>query len=287
MSDTQPDLSRLNARFEDTINRHGYPFQYAILAMVKKLFEGRRSPWIFIVAEFPVEANGTETRIDFVLRHKDRPHFIVAECKRANPALSDWCFLRAPVVARNHRDDLASVEQLERDEGGVRHVWERHEYLTDAYHLAVELKTDQKGDSRDGGRGAVESAVTQVLRGVSGLASLLARRPSVAGTWSKLALSPVVFTTANLYSSSVDLLQADPSSGEISPGGAELEPQDWISYQYHMSPSFKPGWTTGVNDTADLARVLKAEFIRSVPIVNPAGLADFLGQWAMLWEDEL
>src|SRR5579872_5212238 len=86
--------------FENRLNRHGYSFQYAVINKAKEAFEQGASAWGFMVAEFPVQSPEKDTRIDFILKHTRNPIHMVAECKRANPALSNWCFVKAPFVQR-------------------------------------------------------------------------------------------------------------------------------------------------------------------------------------------
>src|SRR5437016_2231746 len=91
--------------FEITLNRHGYGFQYSVLKLASELYKQNQSAWFFEVAEFPVEVQQAGTRIDFILRRSNRfvgglPLFMLAECKRANPALSNWCFARAPFTRK-------------------------------------------------------------------------------------------------------------------------------------------------------------------------------------------
>lgn len=56
------------------------------------------------MSEFPVESE-KGTRVDFVLERKAsnsyKRLFLVAECKRANPATANWCFVKSPYPHRN------------------------------------------------------------------------------------------------------------------------------------------------------------------------------------------
>src|SRR4030043_1645904 len=99
---------KITSAFEKTLNRHGYGFQYSVLKKAKQLFEDGRSPWIFEPSEFPVSVQGRDVHIDFILRWYRKgmtlaeysiPVYLVAECKRADPALKYWCFARAPYVS--------------------------------------------------------------------------------------------------------------------------------------------------------------------------------------------
>ncbi len=90
--------------FEAALNRQGHPFQYAVIRRAHQLNDERRSPWVFEASEFPVELQSYHTRIDFVLSQwsevaKGSFRYLVAECKRANPSLSDWLFAQATLRA--------------------------------------------------------------------------------------------------------------------------------------------------------------------------------------------
>lgn len=91
------------------LNRHGYGFHYAVLRNAYELHANGKSRWFFEAAEFPVSVGGFDTRIDFILRSQDPSDiywdcFLIAECKRVDPALSNWCFVRTPYVRRNHSE---------------------------------------------------------------------------------------------------------------------------------------------------------------------------------------
>ena len=94
------------------LNIHGYGFQYSVTKLVKRCSENNSSPWILDVAEFPVVVNGISTHIDFVLRNKNEPFFMVAECKRSDPSLSNWCFVKAPYVSRKINNDERIVREV-------------------------------------------------------------------------------------------------------------------------------------------------------------------------------
>src|SRR5262249_8923505 len=93
---------------------HGYGFQYAVLAAAERLFKpGLGSPWRHPVAEFPVEINHVHSHVDIILEHYRRPMMMVGECKRANPALRNWCFLRAPFKEASSLSEYVFAEALE------------------------------------------------------------------------------------------------------------------------------------------------------------------------------
>src|SRR5437867_2805939 len=92
---------QLAHEFVNAVNRQGYAFQFAVLEKAKQLLASGDSSFGFEVSEFPVQIRGAHTRIDFVLLKRDGKLRLVSECKRANPALSNWCFARAPYVRRD------------------------------------------------------------------------------------------------------------------------------------------------------------------------------------------
>ena len=83
MSDPQ-----ISTVFHKNLNRHGYGFHYRVLHEVERLYNERKSYWRFEAAEFPVEVQGHGTRIDFVLSSNSKSIYLLAECKRADPALN-------------------------------------------------------------------------------------------------------------------------------------------------------------------------------------------------------
>jgi hypothetical protein len=90
---------RLVRGFQNVLNSHGYGFQYSVLKEVARLaYEVRSASWIPKVPEFPVEVQGHDTRIDFILKHARLPFYLVAECKRANPSLANWCFAKMDIT---------------------------------------------------------------------------------------------------------------------------------------------------------------------------------------------
>src|SRR5688572_21743563 len=95
-------LAKVAAAFEESLNRHGYSFQYALLKRRNELEVKNKTHWYFVGSEVPVECGGVITHIDFVCWSTPRNpqvsnrFFLIAECKRANPALAEWCFAKSP-----------------------------------------------------------------------------------------------------------------------------------------------------------------------------------------------
>jgi hypothetical protein len=278
-SDKEPVLTAFN----EALNSHGYSFQYAVLEDLRKLEFMRASAWIFQAAEFPVEVRDKSTRIDFILKHKDREFFLVGECKRAKPAYSTWCFAKAPFVARNKDKDAIVIERITRSpqEGNARAsiVWAGNS--PNAVHIATAVRTNQKVESKGVGRDAIEEAATQVCRGLNGLIQFRANEllASAGSTSYDATFLPVIFTTAQLWVTEADLTATDLASGEIDLRQFAFRQVPWVCFQYHLSHGIKHS-VHRHRTPGSLADELEDGFIRTVPIVSTSeGMVRFV-QWA-------
>ncbi len=270
--------------FQNRLNRQGYSFQYAMINLIRENPHG----WKVEVPEFPVEVQEKGTRIDFILRYPPNV-FLVAECKRANPALSNWCFARATKASHWMKTRLLDQAVFELyvppkkeqppaaivDFGGrdMFDQW-RSERI---YHVACEVKTKRPGDP-GGQKDEIESAVTQVLRGMNGLADWISQNSNVLyddkDYTGSAAFMPVIFTTANLYTSEADLGQADLSTGDLDIDNSEFKQVNWLHYQYYMSPGLLSSLPL-LKETESLIEALHHGFARTIAIVNPNGLDSF------------
>jgi hypothetical protein len=298
MSNNDTELPRgtsIKSLFQKTLNRHGHPFQYAVLRRGNELKDNQESRWIFEASEFPVEVQGSNTKIDFILSHC--PHgglygFLVAECKRTNPSFSEWFFAKAPYVRRGRSSDTLNVECAR---------WADPDVLTsvgtlpssgDIYHIALEAKTNSQGDT-SGGRGAIESAATQVLRGMNGLIECIAKKENIGvieESFHPAFFVPVIFTTARLWATDADIGKADLESGKVDLASDKVERKPWLWLQYHMSPTLKhsverdesaagPSFLKGT-----LSYLLKHEYSRTIAIVGTDGIDSFLRHSSNWWD---
>ncbi|MGA9994616.1 MAG: hypothetical protein WBP93_04330 [Pyrinomonadaceae bacterium] len=268
--------------YSDMLNRHGYGFQYSVLNLAHELSNSGESSWGFLVSEFPVEVRGAGTRIDFVLRRRGETHFLLlAECKRANPALSNWCFARAPYVYRNKPENLEPVimehAEIRYDTvvtADARERWSAH----NPCHIGLEVRSNMRGDAKGESGRAIEDACSQVLRGLNGMVDLLFRHRHILANWRRADFLPVIFTTAGLWLSEVELTSAELESGNVDLTRSNFTRQPWVCYQYHQSPGIKHS-ASPINISSDLGLLIKSEYIRTIPIVSPEGIAPFL-RWA-------
>lgn len=257
-----------------TLNQHGYSFQYSVLKRVREYSEGRPGSWTFEVAEFPVAVQSTGTRIDFVLSRQLHRYYLLAECKRANPALSNWCFVRAPLYRRNQGRGQVIVEGIrkEGDLPGIHILVEP----ADVYHLGIEVRANVTGDCSGQGRGAIEDAAGQICRGLNGMIEAFVNLPDLQGlndTW----FIPVIFTTAHIWTSEVDLGSADLASGDLASGTTAVSAKSWIWFQYHLSPTLKHN-SAIIEDTSSLGAVLDQLYVRTIAVVSTSGIDEFLSQ---------
>ena len=266
--------------YRNELNRHGYPFQDSVMRAAKELFEAGRSPWIFRAAEFPVGVRGRVTHIDFILEHRSKRLFLIAECKRANPALSKWCFARNAFTVRNPRNSRLILQAAWLSGTATNRFLTgiSTETSEQIYHLAIEIKSNKKGDAQGQPKGeAFEKAGEQVCLGVNGMVEFFAGHPHLVPEGGKIHLVPVIFTTAQIFTSEIDLGSANLESGELDNIQANQTSRPWIWWQHNVSPTLVHG--QAVRPIArSMESVLEQEFSRSIAIVSSQGIESFLGR---------
>lgn len=256
------------------LNSHGYAFQHSVIRVAETLYREGRTQWIFEASEFPVNVRGKDTRIDLIMRKRDSRIHIIGECKRANPALSNWCFARVPYLRRNPNPEKILVEYARRDIQGRVVTGVESDRSQNIYHLGLEVKTHLKGDEQGTGRGAIEQAAGQVCLGVNGMVEFLSTHNNILGGENKFFFVPVIFTTAKIWTSTVDLGSADVEKGELELGSNSLTEASWIWLQYHLSPALRHSMVIE-NTPSDLGGTLENEFARTIAIVSPRGMDEF------------
>lgn len=266
------------------LNKHGFVFHHRVLQEALDPPEGvRRAPWTRLDVETPVPG----ARIDFILRGPYSPSsvsLLVAECKRVNPAFGMWCFTRSPHPRPEGWGNWAVTESLKRErtaEGECRFTTGvTFGNVVRGHDIGFELKTDRSGDSHPVSfdRDAIETACTQVLRGVNGLISAFSGDATFrrfAESQDRIWFLPVVFTTAKLVTAEVDFKRADLVSGTIS-GPLEVKEVDWLYYQYPQSPQLKHGLPGEAPERDSFEELVVRSYVRSVAIVGPKGIQSFL-----------
>jgi hypothetical protein len=276
-------------RFQSALDRHGHAFPQAIVALAGRLFE-TSSTWSWEATEVPVELRGDDTSIDILFKRYIRHYYegillyyMVAECKRVNPALSDWLFVRSRYVQKTAVPNRVILQSLFLDDRGNAQLQIRPQYPGEryaAFHTALEVRNHSaRGDIGGGGRSAIEDAATQVLRGLNGMiGTLLIPNPDLFHPSHTVALLPVIFTTARLWVSEVDLSTAALETGTVDLGQAGVSQKDWLFYEYNMSPGLTYFRQAYVETTADrnISQIMEREYVRTIAVVSASGIEDFL-----------
>jgi len=146
------------------------------------------------------------------------------------------------------------------------------------YHLAFETKSVRQGDSQGQKKGVVlDNAAEQVSLGVNGLIEFLARYPSLLVGRGKVHIVPAIFTTAELFSSDVDLGSANLQTGELETRSIALTSKNWLWWQYNTSPTLLHSQPTkGIGGSIE--HILELEFSRSIAVVGYEGIQQFLAR---------
>jgi hypothetical protein len=284
VSENESAISEIRESFAKALNRHGYGFQYAVLKKCEEIAvelanDWRIATWRPLVSEFPVEVQNTGTKIDFILqrvsrRPPDIPVYLLAECKRANPALSIWCFARAPYVhhAWSSKYEPLIVERFRSN--AEASSFDVYHSVPEPYHIGIELRSKSKGDKEGESGHAIENAASQVLRGLNGFVETLNQNTQLLEKQPHAYIVPVIFTTANLWGSDANLSEADLKTGISDANSKELKPLGWLCYQYHTSPGIKHSRSPHTKPS-HLGTLMQSEYIRTIPIVNPEGIEPF------------
>lgn len=268
------------------LDRHGFGFQYAVLRTMQDLFETRASPWRLEAAEFPVGTTEKPIHIDFILRASgpssllaelgDPELYMVAECKRADPARANWCFAQVPYTTSNPIKRELYFQGVKRTNNGLLPFTLQKLGVESGNRLAFELRTNQKGDGTGSGQ-AINDACTQVLRGMNGLVDeMFSKNLLGLGKATHTSFVPVIFTTATLYTVTGDLSRADLTAGQLPADWGALEKVEWLWYTYHQSAALShhipPDPSQPLNAIGD---ILRADSARTIAVVGPDGIEPF------------
>lgn len=283
-----------------TIESHGYAFQYSVLHAIEEL-RWRGKEWVLEATEFPVRVGGKSTHIDFVLRNSLSSLFLIGECKRVTGKLSSWCFFKTPYTLRNPQEHTGFVEAVffSGDRGTRVQSAKGIPFHTESpiVNLGFAASTSElsgEDENPSDSRKAIEGAMAQVFRGVNGFVEHLSRIEANSHESRAVRILPAIFTTARLYISDLDLRDANLRTGGLEKSDLALRPVDWLIYNYHVSPDLKHSysWTSqatigdrnrtdttthaSLHEALSLADTVRTEYLRSVVIVSPAGIKQFV-----------
>jgi len=125
------------------------------------------------------------------------------------------------------------------------------------------------------------------------LADVIARKTAdlvtLSGTRSASNLPPRSRNTRTsnpmIAACTIDLSATDLATGNADVSEDELEPADWLHYQYYQSPGLLNSLESASGPAADFATALQAEYARTVAVVSPSGIDDFLGKTSKMLEN--
>ena len=267
--------------FRKVLNSHGYGFQYAVLNRIMELGSHGECTWKFETSEHPVEVRGFNTKIDFVLRNAGCNDLLIAECKRVNPKYSNWCFIRVPKVRWGDNPFALPVDEVSNDRGYVKVMPVRLTNHESVVNLWMEVDSNpprenagkESEQKHKSGRGAIEDALTQLMRGVNGMANLIPTNARILGSVKKSRLIPVLFTTAKLWMVPDVLDGTNLLTGDI-PSLKECEPKPWLPLVHNVSVGLRQEVWKAEN-LASLSEVVEQLHQRVVFVVSAEGIGEF------------
>ena len=263
-----------------------------MIRFVDGLYTHGQPEWELEASEYPVSVQSMQTRIDFILRKRKPLVYLIAECKRVNPAFSNWCFAGSRYARRSSGSDRVIFEYtwvapLDTRLIDVKALDPTKRMLTgiisagtaNVYQVGLAVKSNQTGDKAGKTTDAIEDAAGQVCKGLNGLIEFFHSQREKLPQGEKLYFLPVIFTTAKIWTTEVDLASALIDKGEFESGSVALKETSWIWYQYNLSPALKhtlPSDREESRNPFDLSSALEQDSTRSIAIVSVKGIQEFL-----------
>ena len=264
------------------LNRHGYALPYAVVKAVRTM-GGPARTWRSDGTEFPVDVNGQNMHVDLLLRSPRG--LLVCECKRVDPVFGAWCFARSALATNFDNEGQTIInETITHDDPNRAYVRRPRSqiYSERQNNVGLEVKTQEKGEPQGTTRGGLEIAITQALKGVSGITNAIAKQKMLMDGAPSLTLIPVIFTTAKLVTCETDLSMADLANGRL-PENAQIADTPWLWFRRASTPALRHEVVLKFPDDRSefhgFNDVLNAMLVRSIGIVSLAsegGLAQFL-----------
>jgi hypothetical protein len=281
------DPEKIAKDLERTLNRHGFSYQFAVLDRADELRENRLSTWYLEGTEIPAGKGNDATHIDFVLFQKPQFRrevasnlFLIAECKRVDPARAVWAFARKPYnwPFPSQTDSYIQFERLEKTDTVRPHYRNTQIKYTDQpiYDLPFDLKTNEKGDASDtSGRSAINNAVAQVLRGTKGFLELVHEINKNDSAPCRFTFLPAIFTTARLFTTDSSIIATDLEHGQVDSHSLSVNERPWLWFNFNRSTSFLPE-VPADPVSHQCYNHWFLQFTRTIAIVGPNGIDTFL-----------
>lgn len=286
MNDSDGEISQ---SLQTVLNRHGYSFQYSLMRKFVDLRESSKSMWLPIGAEFPVDLHNETTHIDFVQINAFGRVYMIVECKRSDPAKANWCFVKTPYTWEDSDDshiqfDKISINAIDDPRPLISYsTVHKNSPNVPVTNLGIELRTGQKGDGTgNSSRSSINDAISQVLRGSSGFINHFQQNLGKHGKFKidKSHLSavflPVIFTTAQLWITDSNIGTADLATGYLPKDAVAARKVDWLWFNHNRSKNLSVQDLRFSMPDSNYMSKHYYEFVRSVAIVGPDGVEDFL-----------
>ena len=119
--------------------------------------------------------------------------------------------------------------------------------------------------------------MTQVMTGVGGLVNHIRSRTFEHSNGLVARFIPVVFTTAEIWTTPQDLGAASIETGKFTEPIQPAIREDWIWVNHNVSPTLQHS-VPAANRPPELEKALRIEFSRTVAIVSPTGITTFLSR---------
>jgi len=261
-----------------TLDIHGHGFHFAVLSRMNAMSEQGQIPWRLHGTEFPVINKGETTHADFILDDAMKS-YLIGECKRADPARANWCFVKAPFTWSDNRENYVQFDKISqfKSEGKLVNVFKSALAATqrNITHLGIEVNTGEKGDGIAAPhKSAINQAVSQVLRSSSGFVNHFWKQLSdIQKPRIDYRFIPTIFTTAQLWVTDTNLGEAELSTGILPKNVVKAEKVDWLWFNHNRSPNLAPDLKLESPDKQVSSEF--NEFVRSVAIVSPSGIDAF------------
>jgi len=264
------------------LNSHGHAFQEAVARFC--YLHQLTSPWEFLQSECPVELNGKPMHIDFILQNRTTGALIVAECKRADPAIARWCF--AMRMFNRAGEPPGPTHPIISMVVWVKSSGRLEEYPAlfspgHPYHLLFETRTGKPGEGTTSVSNRGDSAIIQAFRGVGGLMERYrdTGQRELKIDW-PVAIYPVVFTTAELYVTDADLSAADLATGDLTE--VRVAPVPWVWHQENLSRELRPQrvFVASASEEKTLEHSVQLRHTRAASVVNVKSIPSFLAELA-------
>jgi hypothetical protein len=240
-----------------TLDIHGFGFHYAVMKRAEELRFTKQTNWVLKGTEFPVINKNQSTHIDFVYMNEYQNTFLIGECKRADPAKANWCFVKAPYIWRTQNEkqyvqfDKLTLPKDSADKN--KFIFRTAAaFTTDTIaNLGFEINTGEKGDGISSpDKSPINSAITQVTRSASGFLNYFVNSYELKKSENDLSYRfiPVIFTTAQLWFSDADISIADLATGKLPPDSIKARKIEWLWFNYNRSGALAPDHVLGTPD---------------------------------------